>query len=374
MNTTKIAVIGKPGNITNSFQKNTETLFKEVGLNTGNLAFWYAMSKYLAGDISYYGWSIDPLYLKANYDIIVFPAANQLNPDWDLGILANLFDKAELPIVVCGLGAQSPKIGTRLSFKPGSKRFMSVISERSGLIGVRGSYTAEVLQQHNINNVEITGCPSNFINDDAELGQKMESKFKRLKQIDSINMNLDLTEGLKHIMSNIFHWGLGRRIEVVNQAPLEVLKVSLEGPTPENMHHINRIRHILAPGTSTKYFCDVVKSSFTSYFDTTEWLQQMKKHDLAIGTRMHGNMLSWQAGTPAVWLPHDSRLSEMVDIMKLPQVSIDSVKPHHTLEQTLKEVNFDGQAYDNQRTLLKSRFLKVLNGSGIQLNKLTDVA
>ena len=94
----RIAVIGRSGEIESSFDKNTGQLFRECGLNTGNLAFWYAMNQQIEGDKTYLGWGTDPSYLKSNFDVIVFPAANQLNPDWDMGTLANLFEKADLPL------------------------------------------------------------------------------------------------------------------------------------------------------------------------------------------------------------------------------------------------------------------------------------
>lgn len=71
----RIAVIGRSGEIENSFEKSSDQLFKECGLNTGNLAFWYAMSRHVKGEKTYFGWDVDPLHLKSNFDAIMFPAA-----------------------------------------------------------------------------------------------------------------------------------------------------------------------------------------------------------------------------------------------------------------------------------------------------------
>ena len=92
----RIAVIGQPGAINGCFEKTSEQLFKECGLNTGNLAFWYAMNRHIEGNKSFLGWGVKPEFLKNNFDAVVFPAANQLNPDWDMSILADLFEKADL--------------------------------------------------------------------------------------------------------------------------------------------------------------------------------------------------------------------------------------------------------------------------------------
>ena len=70
-----------------------------------------------------------------------------------------------IPIVPISLGANSFNgydltLCSRLSGE--QKRFLSLVSEKSAKIGVRGAYTAEVLNQLGVKNVQITGCPSYF--------------------------------------------------------------------------------------------------------------------------------------------------------------------------------------------------------------------
>jgi hypothetical protein len=121
--------------------------------------------------------------IRENADVLFIPAANQVNPFWDLQGWADFIEAIDLPVVVVGLGAQSSvESSTSIKLQPGTERFLSVISERCSSIGVRGSYTAEVLSKNGITNTVVTGCPSNFTSErisGEEIANKLESVCSR---------------------------------------------------------------------------------------------------------------------------------------------------------------------------------------------------
>lgn len=365
----RIAVIGKPGNIADSYEKSSVELFKETGLNTGNLAFWYAMSRHIEGDKSYFGWAVDPLYLKENFDVIVFPAANQLNPDWDMSTLANLFEKSDLPLVISSIGVQAKSKEHKVTFNEGTKRFMRVISERAVKVGVRGDFTAEVMQQNGVNNTEVIGCPSNFISAAANLGEIQESNFSSLSDIESISLNLDINEHLQNLMRTCYQWGLNRRAMYVHQAPEAMVRIANGEIDLVPQGTVNRANNILCPNLSSKEFKSLVKKSFTVFFDASEWMNQLRLTDIAVGTRMHGNMLAWQAKTPCVLFPHDSRTQELAELMKLPYVMANDIAVNCSIEEMLDKVEFSGKEYDLRRSLLLDRYVALLRDSDIKLSK-----
>ncbi len=368
MTAPRIAIIGKPGFIDKSYDKPTEQLFKEVGLNTGNLAFWYALNQHICGNKGFYGWGADPVELKDNYDIIAFPAANQLNPDWDMSHLAGLFEQADLPLLICGLGVQAPTQDYGITFKKGTLRFIDVISERAKFIGVRGEFTAEVLARNGVKNVEVMGCPSNFINTEVNLGKSIEKKLTQLKTVDSLVLNYDVTPQLAELVRVAYQWGLGRDVTFINQAPLDLVKMANEPMQAIEESLITRIRNLVAPGVSDSIFLNFVRGSFCSHFDVNTWMNQLTKADLAIGTRLHGNMLALQAGVPSIFIPHDSRTQELTDLMKVPRLLAQRIKRGSTLESVLPQVEFDGLSYDRQRFVLLQRYLKVLRGAGVGIS------
>ena len=371
-----VAFIGRPGFIENSFNKPVETLFKEVGLNTGNLAFWYAMSQHIAEPKDYFGWSFDPQNVKENYDFLVFPAANQLNPDWDMGGLADLIDKADTPLLICGLGAQATDMSKKLQFNAGTKRFLKVISERAVNIGVRGNYTAQVLAENGIQNVEVLGCPSNFTNPTKDLGEQIAGKFTAMASIEKLVLNIDITPKLAEKVRIMFNWAIGRNTEVVNQAPLDLLKLSHSDTRQIDTELLRRVHNIFAPSVSLSYFEKMVSNQFVSYFDVNEWMYQLHQFDLSIGTRLHGNMLALQAGTPSIFLPHDSRTQELADIMALPTYPLEKVTRASTIEKVVANVSFDGEFYDLSRQKLAKKYKALINQTGLTssdgLNSLTQ--
>ncbi|WP_169726098.1 polysaccharide pyruvyl transferase family protein [Aestuariibacter salexigens] len=364
----KIAVIGKPGFISHSYRKSLEQLNKEVGLNTGNLAFWYAMSEHVIGEKDYFGWTVDPRVLAENYDVIMFPAANQLNPDWDMDILANLFEKANLPLLIIGLGAQADYIGEKLKFNAGSKRFMRVISERAYKIGVRGEYTAQVLHENGVENIEITGCPSNFINPNPELGRLIENKLSNLCSIDRVAINVDITQKLKDVLPIFSKWGSEAYSEIICQAPIEVLTLAHFRTVDLPPNVLDKYRKLFAPSLSPDAFTKLVDQSFSTYFDTTEWLYKLRKFDISVGTRMHGNMLAFQAETPCILFPHDSRLSELVDGMKLPRYSLDKLTSTTSLAEVVQKCEFNAKSYDSNRVMLAKRYTDIINKTGLDFD------
>ena len=361
----KVAFVGRPGFIENSFNKSVETLFKEVGLNTGNLAFWYAMSQHVTEPKDYFGWSFDPQNVKENYDFLVFPAANQLNPDWDMGGLAELIEKADTPLLICGLGAQAKDMSKKLQFNAGTKRFLSVISERAVKVGVRGNYTAQVMAENGVKNVEVLGCPSNFTNPTQDLGRKIESKFAALENIEKLVLNIDITPKLAEKVRIMFNWAIGRNTEIVNQAPLDLLKLSHSDTRQVDAELLRRVHNIFAPSVSLSYFEKMVSNQFVSYIDVNEWMYQLHQFDLSIGTRLHGNMLALQAGTPSIFLPHDSRTQELADVMVLPTYSLDNVTRASTLEKVVANINFNGDLFDSSRQKLAAKYQALISQTGL---------
>ena len=120
----------------------------------------------------------------------------------------------------------------------------------------------------------------------------------------------------------------------------------------------------------------MVSNQFVSYFDVNEWMYQLHQFDLSVGTRLHGNMLALQAGTPSIFLPHDSRTQELADIMALPTYPLEKVTRASTIEKVVANVSFDGEFYDLSRQKLAKKDKGLINQTGLTssdgLNSLTQ--
>ena len=61
------------------------------------------------------------------------------------------------------------------------------------------------------------------------------------------------------------------------------------------------------------------------FLDPKTWFSHLAQYDFSFGTRIHGNIASLLAGTPAVLLAHDSRTLELADYHQIPHRVISSL-------------------------------------------------
>ena len=88
--------------------------------------------------------------------------------------------------------------------------------------------------------------------------------------------------------------------------------------------------------------------------DLDQWIADVRKDDLYIGTRIHGAVTSILAGTPAILLTHDNRTRELSKIMGVPSFDLRSfdmsrLRQIHTL---LQDVDFDATTPACERNII----------------------
>lgn len=357
-----------PGSIPGHHEIKTYKLFPECGFNTGNLAFWGAIDRHIVSDKGFIPWSFNPDDVRANYDILVFPATNQINEENDLGYFADCFERTNLPCVILGLGAQASKIGDKLEISAGTRRWLHVIAERSTKIGVRGAYTAEVLAGFGIHNVEIVGCPSFFINDAKTLGRDIEDRL--LKPVASLAIcQGEFYSRQIDVERKLFEWLVAWQGAYICQAPEKVISLARGRFEELSEEDIDAIRRYLCPEMPYAEFMLIARNSFKVFFEFDEWLNYLSRYDLSIGSRLHGNILAIQAGVPGIVIPHDSRTSELAQTGCLPTLASEKFLQCADLEEAKQSVEFDGAAFDKARQDLASRMAGILQSVGLRLGK-----
>ncbi|MGO4704324.1 polysaccharide pyruvyl transferase family protein [Microvirga sp. 2MCAF38] len=364
----RVAIVstGGPGRIPDSDREATRDLFPKCGFNTGNFAFWGGIARHIANEKSFVPWSFNPDQVRANYDALVFPAANQINSNNDLGYFADLFERTQLPCVVVGLGAQADKVGDKVTISAGTRRWLSVIAERSLTLGVRGTYTAEVLGGLGIHNVEVVGCPSFFLNPSATLGRELE------KKLSAPSRSVAFCQGEFHndqraVERKVFDWASKRGAPYVCQAPEKVISLARGRLDELSDADIDAIRSYLSPDLSPEEFLQVAQASFKTFFDIDAWLAHLKQFDLSVGARLHGNILAVQAGTPGIIIPHDSRTNELARTGRLPVLSTEQFLECADVEEVKRRAGFDGLEFDTTRHELASKLARILRDSGLEI-------
>lgn len=372
----RVGFLGTQGRVAGSWSMDTKQLLGKVGANTGNLVFQYAVTATLREQPLYVGLDLpwDPRRVAEQCRVLVLPAANWVREGFDMSGFVNFVEKTGLPLVVLGLGAQADSFHeTNLQLHPSIRRLLDLLGERCTTIGVRGPFTAEVLSSLGVHNVDVIGCPSNFLNPDEDLPAKLEAKWKgetflvcatgdepwpkRIEKRDAERnlINLVRSHGGIYVQQSVEPFvRVLRRANPYQQAIVEPASVE-------------SLRRALAPEMAIGEFEAFLAASVRIYYDVDQWLEDSARFNFSIGLRLHGNMVPFQAGCPAVWLYHDSRTQELAETMALPRMSLEDFNAAPSVPAVKERVNFDMAAYRARRAELLSKYKRILLEAGLEL-------
>lgn len=340
--------------------------FTESGQNYGNLLIGHGVRAVL-----------DPSQLLSRSEIaspaeadercrhVVIPAANFLWKDFDFGYLADFLEKTHLPVTMIGVGAQTNDRTISSPIHPNTLRLMRLVADRSAQIGVRGYYSAEVLAANGIHNVQVIGCPSLY----STRMPTLSIDTKRLASWKSLSLNLSRRvnrhafhpERMRAIENTLLALALTRESTFVAQDEIEELQAHAEQSD--------------CPPQVAKYFSEsppeVVSNFFrdnTRYFaDIDRWAAYIRKQDISIGTRFHGNLIALINGTPALMVVHDSRTMEMCTLMGIPQLHVsDATNDNLTVERLAEHVDaLDFTGFESAYRALYRRYVGFLTANGL---------
>jgi hypothetical protein len=380
----RVGIVGTPGYVQADSTVHTEQIIKVIGENTGNLAFQYAVASHIASTKHYVSWdSSDPAWVREVCDMLVYPAANAINPRRDHTQRADFIEAVDLPCVVVGLGAQAPELGSEVKLNKGSERWLKALAERSHSIGVRGEYTADVLSRIGIQNTLVLGCPSHLINPLPTLGEVLEKKFYH-NQLQKLVVAAGSPEkkSLKRVEQKLIGWLRSHNGTYVCQAPPQLISLARNGENEVSKEWLNQFRRYLLPTLSyytqpRSKFVSFIKQHFRIFFNVEEWLEFLSCFDLSLGTRMHGSSLATQSATPAICIYHDSRTRELCRTLAIPHVSVNQFLSVRDIKELIDSVCFDGKSFDQNRIKLAYQYRELLIKSGIstsdRLNLLAEV-
>jgi Polysaccharide pyruvyl transferase len=375
----RVGIVGGTlGSIHHSFAMSTEKVFIDAaGNNTGNLAFRYAITNHIASEKVHIPWHSDPAWVREVCDLLVFPSANQVNPDTDLANRANFVESVDLPCLVLGLGAQAPSLKSKIKLKEGTIRFLKSIAERSHRIGVRGKYTVDVLAQIGIDNTVVIGCPSNFINPLSTLGEVIEKKFHdRVPQRLVVNAG-DTNQSLKGVERKLIDWMRKYNGVYVCQAPQYFVSLARNREDEVTQEQLTRLYEYLQH-RALRYlqprskFINFLKQHLRVFFQADAWLEFLSAFDLSIGTRLHGNSLAIQASIPAICIYHDSRTQELCETMGIPHMSTKQFLAIRNVQEGIELVSFDGKIFDNNRAKLVREYKDLFLKNGVAISDRLD--
>ena len=372
-----LGIIGCKRSLRIEIGDDCETVSKKAGLNFGNLLFQHACKNLIAGD--YLGIGINSTWdirkIRSHCEKIIFPSANFINEELDFGPFADLLEKLDLPIISIGLGAQSGLVEKKkIKMKPGTRRLIDILSDKANVIGVRGEYTQSVLDQIGIKNTQVIGCPSNLLTSTKELKRSFHSKLKRKTNFITVNGHHPWTTDseLKKLESVLFNLAYSYDGDYLAQSHDPLIKLASKSrfcSLKEWRDILKSLHSVSGLSTSLEAFEKFARKNIYYETDVPSWLYKSSFYDFSIGLRLHGNMISFQGGTPSLWIAHDSRTHELIETMKLPHLSWPALKKAKVTDyRGIFSEQLD--SYFERRSILEKRFAEFLKKNNLESSKI----
>jgi polysaccharide pyruvyl transferase WcaK-like protein len=297
----------------------------KTGGNTGNQIIAHALLSQIEYDDVSWQHSIDPRVVKERFDMIVIAAANFLFKSFDFGGMADYIEKADLPVAIVGLGAQSNTYDPNIQLLPGTERFVKVIAERAVKIGVRGPYTRDVLERRGVHNVTVTGCPSYYMSRSPAL-TLTKRDFAAVKKI-SVNASRDVvthafdSSKMSKVVQDIYRQAILLDADFIAQS--EHAEIILSNGVPaERDRALDEMARYLEGAADDQRIRAWAKDHVRVFFDVDQWIDAIRSYDFVLGNRFHGNMIALQHGVPACVVCHDTRTEDMCRFLGMPHVNI----------------------------------------------------
>ncbi len=284
--------------------------FESLGMNTGNLLFMSSLSKLLSPSCIPYSYISKDIDLNS-YKNIVTTDLIWIRSDSVFPHIEKLAEKYGGKIIPISIGLQDAYYNADFKLQDRTVNLLKCLQERC-VLGVRGYYTAEILDKYGINNIEVIGCPSMYWNNSR--GFKIRNNKVNLNQQIPTIVNFRTFWGTANIKERKFlRYCANHKFRFVEQTGSALTSKFLSNDLP-----------------FYNYISEYLNICKVTYFNAEEWRKSIEPYDFSIGLRFHGNVMMLRNGKKALFIIHDSRTKELTDYFKLPTINIqdfDETKP-----------------------------------------------
>ena len=342
-----------------------------VGGNTGNLAFVHGTKKCIGDKLVRVGWGWQTEHVHAQADTLVISCANQIGKHVDLASWADALARIDLPVVLIGLGAQTPNYEDKVEIPEGTLRFLDEVKKRnpgSGTnIAVRGEFTRAVLAEAGVES-EAIGCPSLYISAEKNLGRSIA---RRAGTVD--------IERIAVAAGNPYHAENSKveqkMIELcdrscgayVVQHPDIVVELALHG-TAGDTKKLEMVAEALGFEGGEQCAAWFSRNAY-SFHDPHVWMHFLRHYDAVIGARYHGVAFGVQAGVPGLTVHIDNRTRELSETTMIPSLGVQDVQSMDADQIARAAVDAwteeHGIQFDTNRHERATRMTTFLAGNGI---------
>lgn len=268
---------------------------------------------------------------NSEYDYAFLRGSNYLHKDMEWDNAPSVLARLKIPVIAFGIGAQAPSKGP-LVVNQATRRVLELIAERSVSLGVRGSYTADVLWNLGIRNARIIACPTVFRNNDPTLRidlpplESVRDVAYTLRREVDVTYAQDLRRYLDLQRQTILDLSARFNVDVLAQGEIEEKNI-LWGDPSQKAAAIQGLReHGWLRGADDPL--EKLYETNLFYSDSVaEFEQKLRQKQFVLGYRLHGNLLGLANRVPSVYFTYDSRTAEFAETLQIPNFDVFSGRP-----------------------------------------------
>jgi len=327
--------------------------------NTGNLVWMYGARLLLNKNVTH----IDVDFAQRNSltaSALLMPQANILRP-YEASTAMNIAHvvkssasleqtvrQLNVPTLALGIGMQAAHTQNprNLTLPAGQLQFLQSIAER-GAFSVRGHFTERVIRHNAGPKPIVAGCPSLFVNMQANLGELLEHAYRAIPR-QAERRSLKFAVGLPTNSNDCRPRLCLNLLQLVADNPGSFVVIQQSS----DYAIINKYGAQTAlPYNSTRFF-----------YDVHSWARALHAVDAVIAPRIHGSMMGLAAVKPTVTIATDARIMEMTDVMQVPYFLHRDSALHSTPRLDARRIfqsaadQFDGNAFDANRRRLAAKY------------------
>ncbi|MBB3238277.1 polysaccharide pyruvyl transferase family protein [Phyllobacterium endophyticum] len=266
--------------------------------------------------------------LREEYDYVILRGSNYVHQHMDWTNAIPVLKRLGLPVIAFGIGAQAPVQG-QLQLSEQTKTVLKIIADSTVSLGVRGAYSAEVMNDIGIKNVRIIGCPTAFRRN--EPGMKIT--LPPLEEVRTVGITIrrevspTYARDIERYLT--FHRDLVKemagRFDATLMAQGEVEEKKLVFGTMEQKEEA--IAALKANKWAADWYLDeTVERLYRTrmfYSDVVaDYENLVRSKDLVLGYRLHGNLMALANGVPSIYFTYDSRTVEFAETYQIPKFDI----------------------------------------------------
>jgi hypothetical protein len=204
--------------------------------------------------------------------------------------LTNFLKQTKCPIIVAGLGANSLEgyvPNFHLILDKEQITFWRYLSARCDVMGIRGSFTEEVLHNIGVDNTQVIGCPTYY-----ECGEK--------KQIFKREWHEKMSIGCSSVFASCVQDAIVYLQDLGEERIIKIIGFNARGVIDAQLIE------------------DIKNQRYRIFSSINEWKKNLADKEFFFGTRVHGGVIALNCGVPVCVLNGDARAREMCEYMNIP--------------------------------------------------------